>query len=420
MASAVWLAFILSALGAPSGHQLYRPGRIWRLKNIGKRSGYLYRRYQRLKVQIPGAEKDHMSGLSEAVAKERRPACTADKSTPSQLPSTSFRRTRGRSGVFTFTPAQPETIDDSPELSEPSISGEQILLNDKGSGPKLSVLDHEKLIQSFQDNDVKLVHLPKIWGSLINSPDVDFNTIDYIPKKAKELLTTSFQGCTSRILQVETSQDNSTVKLVIELQDKQLIESVIIAHDNYNALCVSSQVGCRMGCRFCATGTMGLIRNLTTGEILEQLLLANKIRPIRNVVFMGMGEPLDNFDAVLGAIKGIHDTRMFNLGIGHITVSTVGIVPAMYRLADEVPKVALAVSLHAPDQDLRERLVPSGKVNRMDDILSAMDYYLDRSPHHSFIQYTVIDGVNDSEDHARSLARALRSRRVKVFWYCWV
>jgi len=264
---------------------------------------------------------------------------------------------------------------------------------------------------------IKHIHLSKIWKYAIQNPFSDDNgsiDVPHIPKVANSLLEQEFSLCTSKLVQVERSKNNDTIKFIVELHDGQLIESVIIQHDSYAALCVSSQVGCRMGCRFCATGTMGLIRNLSSGEILEQLQIAQQIKPIRNVVFMGMGEPLDNYLNVLGAIRGIHDTRMFNLGLAHITVSTVGVIDNMYRLADEVPKVALAVSLHAPDQILREKLIPSGKFNSMEGILNAMDYYLERSPHHSFIQYTVIKGVNDREDHARRLAQALKGRRVKI------
>jgi len=276
------------------------------------------------------------------------------------------------------------------------------------------VLDKKDLIDMFDREGIKHVHLSKIWKHAMKNPYTDFTSLVGIPKKAIHLLNKRYVGCSSKVVQTETSNDNSTTKLVIELSDGGLIESVIIQHDTYAALCVSSQVGCRMGCRFCATGTMGLIRNLTSGEILEQLLLARRIKPIRNVVFMGMGEPLDNYDAVRGAIDGIHDSRMFNLGLSHVTVSTVGVIPAMYRLADEIPNVALAVSLHAPDQELRSQIVPSGKFNTMDRILEAMNYYLNRSQHHSFIQYTVIKGINDSDDHARRLAEQLRGRRVKI------
>mmetsp|Transcript_3246 Transcript_3246/g.4910 ORF Transcript_3246/g.4910 Transcript_3246/m.4910 type:complete len:453 (+) Transcript_3246:21-1379(+) len=312
-------------------------------------------------------------------------------------PKTTFTRTRGRAGIFTFTPGDGE-------------SSTVIVSPDK----RIPTLDHRHLLRRFEEEGIKTIHLSKLWGALIKNPSLNFADVPNLPKKAVMLLSNEFSPCTSKLVQSETSQDGLTTKLVIELQDKQLIESVIIQHENYAALCVSSQVGCRMGCKFCATGTMGLIRNLTAGEILEQVLIANTVKPIRNIVFMGMGEPLDNYDAVVDAIHGIHDTRMFNLGLSHITISTVGVVGSMYRLADEIPNVALAVSLHAPNQDLRLQIVPTSKFNSMDRILEAMDYYLDRSPHHSFIQYTVIKNINDKIEHALSLAQKLKNRRVKV------
>eukprot|EP00884_Botryococcus_braunii_P021041 jgi/Botrbrau1/7620/Bobra.0159s0069.1 len=204
----------------------------------------------------------------------------------------------------------------------------------------------------------------------------------------------------------------------MRLQDGLKIEAVIMRYDpspsagpgEYRkTLCVSSQVGCQMGCTFCATGTMGLLGNLTAGEILEQLVVARKLEPIRNVVFMGMGEPLSNYEAVRAAVLAMTNPERFGLGRAHVTVSTVGVVPRIRQLAADLPGVSLALSLHAPDQSLRARLVPSARAYPLDRIMSAVRDYQATSRQKIFLEYVLLAGVNDGPEQAHALGQLAQS-----------
>ena len=179
--------------------------------------------------------------------------------------------------------------------------------------------------------------------------------------------------------------DGGTSKLLVETHDGHQVEAVVIRrHGRATTICVSSQVGCQMGCQFCATGTMGILGDLTAAEILEQVafskLAPSKLRqvPLKNIVFMGMGEPLNNFDHVKAAVLGLTDSNLFGLGRGHVTVSTVGVVPYIKRLTSELPGVPLALSLHAPNQALREQIVPvASKAWPLPKLIAALDAHIE-------------------------------------------
>jgi 23S rRNA (adenine(2503)-C(2))-methyltransferase len=227
---------------------------------------------------------------------------------------------------------------------------------------------------------------------------------------------------------VQESNDG-TVKILVQLQDGHEVECVIIDHtrrqDNNESgrltLCVSSQVGCAMKCTFCATGTLGLSGNLLAGEILEQLWHARQIRPgITNIVFMGMGEPLENYDNLISAIRGITDVYRFAIGDNSVTVSTVGVVHNIYRLMEDCPSVHLALSLHAPNQAVREKIVPTAKVWPMDKLMEAVDFYnknqkySGRKKGRIMIEYILIKDVNVSEECAHELGQLLGTRNCMI------
>ena len=214
---------------------------------------------------------------------------------------------------------------------------------------------------------------------------------------------------------------DGTTKILLRLADARTVESVLMPdfRDDRAAGCVSSQVGCAMGCDFCATTKTGFERNLTAGEIVEQFLSLRREaiaagRRLQTIVFMGMGEPLLNFDAVLAAVQRIGDNRIGGLGWRQITVSTVGIVPGMDALTATQLNVNLAVSLHAPDDTTRAQLLPMGRRFAIADILSAADRFQARSGRPVTIQYCLLQGVNDSLAHARALVRVLSGRRMHV------
>jgi 23S rRNA (adenine2503-C2)-methyltransferase len=216
-----------------------------------------------------------------------------------------------------------------------------------------------------------------------------------------------------------TSANELTEKVLLELADGETIESVLMHYEGRHTVCLSTQVGCPIGCPFCATGLGGFARNLTSGEIVDQVLyFARKLRArsfsVTHVVFMGMGEPLRNYDATWRAIRVLNDPRGFGLGARRFTVSTAGLVPEIQRLAGEDLPVGLAVSLHAADDALRDRLVPVNQRYPLGQLLEACGEYARRTRRRVTYEYAMIDGVNDSAEHARQLAELLRGQLCHV------
>jgi 23S rRNA (adenine2503-C2)-methyltransferase len=222
---------------------------------------------------------------------------------------------------------------------------------------------------------------------------------------------------------LERSSDDGTVKWVLRLADGNAIETVFIPEDDRGTLCISSQVGCALDCTFCSTAQQGFNRNLTAHEIIGQIWLANsrlpvpegRSRAVTNVVFMGMGEPLANFDAVVDAIDLMLDDNAYGLSKRRVTLSTSGLVPALDRLG-EITDVALAVSLHAPNDALRDRLVPINRKYPIRELLEACRRYTrDGARHHRVtFEYVLLAGINDQPEHARQLIELLRDVPCKI------
>ena len=230
---------------------------------------------------------------------------------------------------------------------------------------------------------------------------------------AKELRDKLVAGAAIDAPQIvgDTEATDGTRKWLVKVDGANAVEAVFIPETNRGTLCVSSQAGCVLDCAFCSTGKQGFNRNLTTGEIIGQLWLANRLlkghthgeRPVTNVVMMGMGEPLLNLDNVVPALRLMLDDRAYGLSRRRVTVSTAGVIPGIDRLRDECP-VALAVSLHAPNDALRDKLVPVNRKYPLSELTKACNRYLDKAPR-DFItfEYVMLDGVNDSDTHAREL-----------------
>lgn len=274
-----------------------------------------------------------------------------------------------------------------------------------------TVFDSEALLSFFNEHNIKHIHASKIWHTFMNNPTLSFDSVPGLPKNVQLLLSQHFVPLTSSLETIQHSKDNKTTKLLIRLQDNNMIEAVIIRHNDtrsggHNVICVSSQIGCKMACTFCATGTLGLLGNLTNGEILEQLVHAkyHVDNNIRNVVFMGMGEPLDNYDEVSKAVHGMHDRSRFNLSFQHITMSTVGVVYRMKQFSNDFPKVNLALSLHAPNQEIRKKIVPTSKSFTVDKLMDAIKYHVLKTGNKVFIEYITIGNVNADEQCAHQLA----------------
>lgn len=207
-------------------------------------------------------------------------------------------------------------------------------------------------------------------------------------------------------IRVQRSSDGETTKLLLKLPDGSLVETVCMHHDYGNSICVSTQVGCAMGCIFCASTLNGCKRNITAGEMLAQVyaFLEEGVDRIHSIVLMGSGEPLHNYDEVLRFIHLCHDEEMLHLSYRNITLSTVGIVPQIYRLADEGLPITLAISLHAPNDVIRNHIVPASRHFAMDDLLRAAAYYFRTTGRRITFEYILIHGINDSEDNAKELA----------------
>ncbi len=215
------------------------------------------------------------------------------------------------------------------------------------------------------------------------------------------------------------SADGQTRKSLLRLADGELIEAVLMLYDPRSdsrgraTACLSTQAGCAMGCVFCATGQAGFRRNLSTGEIVAQAVtLARHLRDeegrrLTNVVFMGMGEPLANYDAMMRAVRILNAREGFGIAARHITISTVGLVTGIHKLAEERIQVGLAVSLHAPDDALRQRLIPTQR-KPLAELLGAVRSYIEKTGRRVTFEYVLIDGVNDGAAHARALGRLLR------------
>ncbi|MUH60201.1 23S rRNA (adenine(2503)-C(2))-methyltransferase RlmN [Bifidobacterium canis] len=249
--------------------------------------------------------------------------------------------------------------------------------------------------------------------------DVNANDFTDFPASARQQVAEEFFPTLITEVTHQVADDGMTIKTLWNLFDNAKIESVLMRYPNRATLCISSQVGCGMGCPFCATGKLGLTRNMSTGEILEQVRVAAKMMQdgkvaggpgrLSNVVFMGMGEPMGNYRALISAVKQISAMPPEGFGISarNITVSTVGVVPGIRKLTQEGIPVRLAVSLHAPNNELRDELVPMNKRFNVDEVLDAAhDYYL-ASKRRVSIEYALMRGINDQEIHARQLANKL-------------
>lgn len=215
----------------------------------------------------------------------------------------------------------------------------------------------------------------------------------------------------------DTQHQDGVIKLALELDDGLSVETVIIPMPHHATVCISSQVGCRMGCRFCQTGQLGLQRHLRADEIVAQVYLAKAIMgfAIRNVVFMGMGEPLDNWNNVIQAIRVISDQRGLDIAQRHITLATIGLIPGLQRLAGlNWPHLGLALSLNAPDDGLRQDLMPATRSYALTELKLALQSYPHAKGRVLFVTYVLIKDINDSEDHARRTAVFLKGLPVKV------
>jgi 23S rRNA (adenine2503-C2)-methyltransferase len=231
-------------------------------------------------------------------------------------------------------------------------------------------------------------------------------------------LTEAVDLSVATLVQHQTSSDG-TQKILAGWEGGAAAESVMIPDGPRRTACVSSQVGCPVGCKFCASGVLGLKQNLSADRIVQQVFLLNRLlgkrkERVNHVVFMGMGEPLANYSNLLRAIHILHDKECFNISARKITVSTVGVPPRMRQLAEENLPLNLAISLHAPDEELRQSLIPWAEHFSLEDILSAAEYYFERTGREITLEYILLSGVNDSPEQAKRLAKIAKRLRANV------
>lgn len=260
----------------------------------------------------------------------------------------------------------------------------------------------------------------QVWEWLYQHKVTDFEAMQNLPKALRARLAEEFRISTLESVTELQSSDGQTVKRLWRLPDGQVIESVLMEYDGHRrTACISTQAGCAMGCVFCATGQMGFARHLTSGEIVEQaLVFARQLdaegERLSNVVLMGMGEPLHNYDATLEAVARLNDEQGLNIGQRHITLSTVGLVPQIRQFADEHLQVGLAISLHAATDEERSQLLPVNRRWPISELIDAVRYYVEQTGRRVTFEWALIAGENDTEAQAHRLGKILRGLKCHV------
>ena len=239
-----------------------------------------------------------------------------------------------------------------------------------------------------------------------------FDEMTNLSKALREKLEENYEILPVVMLERQISQIDGTNKFLFRLHDGNVVESVLMKYKHGNSVCISSQVGCRMGCAFCASTIGGLVRNLSPSEMLGQIYLIQKIsgERVSNVVIMGTGEPLDNYDNFLKFIHMVSDEHGLNISQRNITASTCGIVPNIRRLAEEKLQITLALSLHGSNQEKRRSLMPVANKYELQEVLEACDYYFEKTGRRITFEYSLVHGVNDTPEDAKELMGILKDR----------
>ncbi len=268
----------------------------------------------------------------------------------------------------------------------------------------------EELTDYFLKNNEKKFFAKELFSWLYEKDKriTDFDMATNLKKSTRERLKAEFKISTLDIVTVEKAKD--VRKYLFKLNDGEHIEAVLMHHDYGNSLCISSQVGCNMGCKFCESGRRKKVRNLTSGEMVEQILKVEsegKVR-ISHVVIMGIGEPFDNYDNICKFIKIINHQNGLNIGSRHITVSTCGLVPKILDFANFPYQVNLAISLHAPTDELRKQLMPIAKVYPLKELMESIKIYLEKTNRRVTFEYILLKDINDKEEDANNLSKLLK------------
>ena len=267
----------------------------------------------------------------------------------------------------------------------------------------------EEMEELFQKNGFTKYRATQVLDWIYK--DIDgFIQMENIPSNLITLLDNNFFIYKTRVMEKRISKDG-TIKFLLGLKDGNAVECVLMEYKYGFSLCISTQVGCRMNCRFCASTEGGLIRNLTLGEMIEEVMAATREtgKKVSNIVLMGIGEPFDNYDEVMKFLRTVNLKNSFNIGMRHITLSTSGLVPKIYEFADEELQCNLAVSLHSANDNKRSKLMPINKKYGIDELINACKYYVKKTNRRISFEYILIDGINDGISDALELCNLVKS-----------
>jgi len=284
--------------------------------------------------------------------------------------------------------------------------------------PSIYSLQLHELEEWLVTNGEKKFRTKQIFEWLYKKRVTSFEEMSNLSKELREKLEEHFTLTTLKTIVQQTSSDG-TMKFLFELHDGYSIETVLMRHEYGNSVCVTTQVGCRIGCTFCASTLGGLKRNLEAGEIVAQVVKVQQAvdelqERVSHVVIMGIGEPFDNYDEMLSFLKIINHDEALNIGARHITVSTSGIIPKIYKFADENMQINFAISLHAPNTEIRSRLMPINKAYKLPDLMEAVHYYIEKTGRRVSFEYGLFGGVNDQVEHAEELAKLVKGIKCHI------
>ena len=273
---------------------------------------------------------------------------------------------------------------------------------------------HEELEKFLIENGFKKFNATQILEWMYEKNVYDYDKMTNISKNLISFLNEKVSIELPKVVQVEKSPLAN--KYLLELKDNNKIECVLMNHDYGYSLCVSSQVGCNMGCSFCESGRLKKVRDLTLSELVGQVVCVSKYEKIRidSIVVMGIGEPFDNFENIKRFIKVVTDPKMINIGQRHLTISTCGLVPKIYEFADLETGVNLAISLHAPNNEIRDKIMKVNHGFKIEKVMEALDYYIKKTNRRVTIEYIMLEGINDSDKCAHELVKLIKGKLMYV------
>ncbi|HZG71213.1 MAG TPA: 23S rRNA (adenine(2503)-C(2))-methyltransferase RlmN [Chondromyces sp.] len=291
-------------------------------------------------------------------------------------------------------------------------------LKNEPEQPSIYSLELHELKEWLKENGEKPFRAEQIFDWLYKKRILSFEDMSNLSKELRTKLAQSFTITTLKTLVQQESSDG-TIKFLFELHDGYSIETVLMRHDYGNSVCVTTQVGCRIGCTFCASTLGGLKRHLRAGEIVAQVVKVQQAldqvgERVSSIVIMGIGEPFDNYDQMMGFLKIVNHDKGLNIGARHITVSTSGIIPKIYQFADESLQINFAISLHAPNNELRTKLMPINKAYKLPDLMDAVRYYVEKTGRRISFEYGLFGGENDTVEHAEELAELIKDIKCHV------